>query len=409
MSLDYKMVLSNIFLFVLIVFPYFTFVKNSSDLQPWPLILSSLGIIFFLIKDKFLVNKRLKILFFFFLYALFYFLFLLFRNNLNFIFGIHALAGYFSVFIFSYIGYKTFSFVKVKTYLFSVVVWLYIAFAQILFGASIVAPFLSRFSTGGYRGLNALSPEPSFYAALCMYLLVFNEIFYLNKKYKTSTYILIFLAIILQIILSYSGVGIMFLGLFGVSKSIEFLFIKESILKKRLAFGAIVIIIFSMFLFVRGSIFGSTRGGEILKNSINNPILLLTKDLSVSLRLMNPVIGVYGGIIETHGLGFGPGSQWGENAPDWISKLLGQPTKFGGRILGGLVGSIYELGLMGVVFTGFIFSILMRSILKNKYIKTAFISSFLVIFVPIFMFGSVAFPLFGYIIGVHLLYLEKEV
>jgi hypothetical protein len=286
--------------------------------------------------------------------------------------------------------------------------WLGGAFSQFLFGVSSLTIFLPRIApdTGlGGRGFASFATEPSFYAAACILLLVLNEFFYLQKRYNIKLYIGLFLVLLLQIILSYSGVGIMMLILFGCSKLFEVLFIKEDRKRKFLALGIIILITLSVLLFFNDRLLGGKRAGVVLKQSVSNPVSLVDKDYSVSNRLMNPVVGIYGGVVETKGLGFGVGSKEKGPVPSWLSKLRGIETRFGGKIEGGLVQSIYELGFMGIFYVILVLGIVVMSIFRNSKMRPALITSACAIFAPMFIWGSLAIPLLGYILGIHLYYL----
>lgn len=403
----YKIIFSNV-VFILAIFPYVSIFHLPFEVQPWPLIIASLFSLFLLCEDRFSIPTPLKILALLVFYSILTFVYLYINGNADIMIGIRSLAGYISVLVFSFVGYKTFSYVKSKYYIGSIGVWLTAGLIQLFFGVMVFLPILTRVSTGGSRGLTSLATEPSFYATLCISLLILNEFFYLNKKYNTKFYVGIFIILLLQIILSYSGVGMMLLILFAGSKLFEILFIKEEKLRKWLAFCAIVLIALSLLSFFSNKLLGDKRAGSVLKQSITNPVSLVQNDYSVSNRLMNPVVGVYGGIIESKGLGFGVGSKEKGPAPEWLSKIRGIETKFGGKIEGGLVSSVYELGFIGFVFIFTILWIVLMSIWKNKRMRPALITSVITLFIPMFIWGSLSVPLFGYILGIHLYYLYNR-
>ncbi len=401
MNIKYKIIIANIVL-ILAIFPYISILNLPFEIQPWALVLASIFSLNIIYEDKFKFPTALKIIMFFDFYVFLSFFYLVLKGDADFILGIRSLSGYLSIFVFSLVSYKSFIYIKSKYYIGSIGVWLAVAFSQIIFGAAWVAPLLTRFSSGGSRGLTSIAPEPSFYAAICISLLILNEFFYLDKKYKTNLYVGVFLILLLQIILSYSGVGMMLLILFASSKLFELIFIKEDKKRKLLALGAIFLIAISVLLFFNNKLLGDKRAGSVLKQSITDPIALVKTDYSVSNRLMNPVIGIYGGIIETKGLGFGVGSKEKGPAPEWLSKLKGIQMRFGGKIEGGLVSAIYDLGFIGVIFIFTVFWIVGMSILRNKKMRPALIASAMSLFIPMFIWGSLSFPLFGYILGIHL-------
>lgn len=246
--MKYKIIIANV-VFVLAMFPYVLFFHTHFDLQPWAIIFASLFSIFLFYEDKFSLPTPLKILALFIFYAFISFVYLMLKGSASIFYGAESLAGYLSILVFAFVGYRTFSYLKTEYYFGAIEVWLMAAFSQLLFGAAVLSPLLSRVSTGGVRGLTSLASEPAFYATICISLLVLNEFFYFNKKYGIKAYSVVFLVLLLQIILSYSGIGMMLLLLFAMAKLLELLFIKEEKIKKWLTLGSMIFIILTVFLF----------------------------------------------------------------------------------------------------------------------------------------------------------------
>jgi len=131
---------------------------------------------------------------------------------------------------------------------------------------------------------------------------------------------------------------------------------------------------------------------------------LWRKDPGVSLRLGNTVLVLYGGLVKTHGLGFGLARMGQEKVPEWLASWLGKERSWGGRTMGGLLSAIYELGIIGVIMVITVWWIIARSILRNPHMRPALLSSALVFLLPRHIFDSIAFPLLGYLLGIHLFY-----
>ena len=404
MNIKFKIIVSNL-IFILALFPYISVFHLPFEIQPYALILASLFSLFLIYEDKFTIPKPLKVLGLFFFIALLSFLYLILINNFDILIGIRSLAGYLSIFSFSLVGYKTFIYIKSEFYKNAVFIWLLGTLSQLILGVMSVSLFISVIRTDSSRGVTSFATEPAFYATICISFLILNEFFYLKKKYGIKTYVGLFILLLLQIILSYSGVGIMLLILFGLAKMFEFLFIKNEKINKILSVSFVILIILSIFLFLNNRTLENKRAGDILKKSVSDPISLIQNDYSISNRLMNPVLGIYGGLVEEKGFGFGVGSKQKDLAPDWLSKIRGSETKFGGKIEGGLVQSIYELGFIGVILIFTVFWIVIKSILVNKKMRPALIVSLFSLFIPIFIFGSLSVPLLGYILGIHLYYI----
>ena len=275
------------------------------------------------------------------------------------------------------------------------------------FGSIILSGVVSRFSTGGYRGFTSLAPEPAYYAIFCIFLLILNEFFFFQQKYKRIIYYLILFLLIFQILFTYSGVGIGLLLFFTFSKMLHLLLIKDS-KEKKFILIAIIIPLLAVFMFTQNNFLKKTRGGDVLKNVINSPLDLYKNDLSVSLRLGNPIFGLYGGLVEKKGFGFGFSNISNKSIPGWLILVIGEERNFGGRIQGGLPSLVYEIGIMGLILSFVILFVFIKSIFINKRIKLILLISFMLILLPVMFFGSLAFPLFGYFLGIHLFYLYNH-
>jgi hypothetical protein len=399
-----KIITANI-IFLLGILPYVKIFNIPFETQPWSLIVASILSIFLLYEDKFKIPNLIKILFLITVYAFLTAVYLFFKDDFNLIFAIQSLAGYVSILVFSFVGYKTFKYIKPKYFIVGISVWAVGAILQVFWGAQILAPFVKIIKTGGVRGLTSFAPEPSFYAVVCLSLLLINELFYLNKKYNKIIYFIIFLSILLQIVFSYSGIGTMLLILFAGSKILQIVFIKEDKKDKFLAISILFTILIFLSLFFNDKALGEKRGGKVLEQAVKSPITLVKNDYSVSNRIMNPVVSIYGGLVETKGLGFGVGSEKKEEAPVWISDLKGIKVKWGGKTEGGLTQPIYELGFVGVINLLLILWIIFYSIYKNEKMRPFLIASAIAMFSPKLIWGSLSIPMFGYILGIHLYYI----
>lgn len=440
MNMSYGIIATIIF--ALSLFPYTSIVRTPFDTQPWALIVSIVFAIVLIIKDKNIYFPRpLLILLAIVFYAGLVCAFDIVTGKSNLLGALRVYAEYVSVFTLAFIGYKTFAYINVKIFFIAIGAWFMAGAIQFIFGARVLIDILPRISTGGYRGLTSLAPEPALYAAFCVALLVLNEFFYINKKYKTLIYLGIFFLLALQIISSYSGVGVMTLILLGLAKIIQLIFFKEIKKEKVIIFITIIIIIMSIGIFFRpsspkkvtnnpidnitspsspvkevtpSSMVGSlseTRAGHLLKDSVTNPVAVFQKDLSVSRRLANPVLGIYAGLIKSHGLGMGLAVNNKDTMPAWLTSLLGENRTygaFGGKTEGGLVATIYELGIIGLLFTCTILWVVFYSVFRKTNVRPALLVSTFALFGPMFLFGPIAFPLFGYILGVHLYYLYND-
>jgi hypothetical protein len=431
----------TIIFFVLALFPYITFWHTSFDLQPWALLLGVILSVLFFVKEHKTIPQPLQIVGAITLYAGVIFAVLLLKHQASLFDGTRSMVDYISLFIFTYVGFYTFKTVPEKVYIIAIIVWLLGAAAQLYYGPHILAPFLSRLSTDSSRGMTSFASEPAFYASFAVTMMILNELFYLEKKYNWKLYCLIALLLILQITFAAAGVGLVVLILFAVGKIIT-LFFKSQNSDDRLGSLIIIILIALSLGFQRYDSFknyitihpiphitirshnsqqqaGTTgssspseaiqsRSSYILQSSVDNPAAFIQNDNSIKLRLFNPIPAVYGGLIYTKGFGIGLGvSSTQIVLPQPIGKLFNNGTIFNDRIQGGFVTAIYELGVVGIVFIATIAWILIKSLYKNSYMRSFTLLSIMTVFLPAFIFGSFAFPLLGYILGIHLYYLKN--
>ncbi len=395
-------------LFVLMLLPYVSFVPLPFDTQPYALVCVALYITYAFLRKEIRIPQSIKILIGVTVYAAAAFGILLLMGKADMLGGLRSLSGYVSWIVFALFGYICRDEIFGAAFMIGVVAWLYGALMQLAFGLGSVAWLLPRFSTGGYRGLTSLAPEPAYYATACICMLVLNEYFYMKGNYGRAVYWTAFLASIVGITLSYSGAGLLLLAAFAGAKVVEVLFgapDRPTRLRGILCVGIIGI---ALSLFFLGKVFGGTRGGHVLTQSISHPAALASSDLSVSYRLINPVLAVYGGIVETHGIGFGIGAKEGRPLPTWLAWKLGKVRLFGGRIQGGLFQPVYELGLIGFIVPAVVLLVLWESVRRKSRMRAVFIVSALVVFGPLFIFGPIATPLFGFLFGLHVRHAESD-
>jgi len=408
--MKYRIIIAQI-VFVLALFPYVSFGAMPFDTQPWALIA---GIVCIFTSEIFYTRTIRKVPRPLFLmsivtfYALVIFLVHIALEQAIFVDGSKSLWAYTSLIVFAYIGYIYWKEFHVNVYIVSAGLWLLAALSQLLFGLRTVAFLLPRFSTGGYRGLTSLAPEPSFYATMCIAMLVLNEYFFREKRYNpryaTIIYFGVCVALLSQLVLSFSGVGIGLLLLFIGSKIIELIFFRAPWKEKKIAIFVVALSLSAILLFIENRTLAQTRGGYVLAQSIARPASLLQNDLSVSNRLANPVLGIYGGIVEQKGFGFGLGTKSSKNIPQWLAGIHGEQRLWGGRIEGGFTAIIYELGIIGLLYIGAVFYIIFMSIYRNQTMRPSLMISAIAIFFPLCIFGSLALPMVGLFLGAHLFY-----
>jgi len=391
-------------IFLLSLFPYVSPFDTPFDTQPWALFAATIFVVALVIKREISFPRPLFLLMVTTIYAGVIYLFYLAVRESDPLGGLRSLAGYASLFMLTFSAYKTFPYVKAKLYITAVIIWFFAGIIQLLYGHWALEPIIPRLATGGYRGLTSLAPEPAYYAMECCALLVLNEIFYKEKRYRDWVYLVIFLVLVFQIVLSFSGVGLFVLSLFLIIKSSLIFFMGETKKQKKMSLFVISLLVISIYLFAVYPILRESRAGYILSELLIDPKRLLQIDLSISTRLSNVTLALYGGLIESHGLGFGLARTGQENIPAWLASRLGIERAWGGRTMGGLLSAIYELGIIGVAMVISVWWIISLSILRNSRMRAALLISTLVFILPRHIFDPIAFPLFGYLLGVHLFY-----
>lgn len=400
--MSYKFIGGVILIFAL--FPYVSFFKMPFDTQPWTFIAALFFGTIVLIKNNHCIPFPLFILALIALYATMIFLAHILTGNAGLLDGMRSLVGYFSVFFIVLASFLTYRYTSHKILIAAVFVWFLIALLQFIFGSDFGEWLLSRQSAGGYRGVASLAPEPAYFARMCVAMLLLNEFFYREKKYNSRIYLIVMAALLAQMAISYSGMGMLFIALFCGAKLVSVLFEKGRSKIKLFApviIGAAVLIIGA---FMINPALQETRGGYFLKGLTSDPLSFLRSDHSIAHRLFNPLLAFYGGIFETHGMGFGLGAVGQKAIPDWLASWIDKERLFGGRILGGTVAAVYELGVVGLIFFFNILWIMFRGLFSKGAMRPALMISALVLTPMVVVSESIAFPLFGYLIGVHLYY-----
>jgi len=399
---------SNILLF-LVLFPYLSILQTPFDTQPFALIFSIIIFSIFLIskKDDLSFPFPLMVLFIIFLYALgIYFI------HSDSYYGMRSLAGYASVFFITLASYKTFKYISLKIYFFSISMWLFFGTVQLLFKKTFGSWLVPRMSTSIGRGVSSLSTEPSHYATFCIFLLILNEIFYRIKKYNNRLYLIIIAMLVFQMIISLSGLGLLFLVVFSFAKCISVIIFDRS--KKW--YTIFIITIFSIFVILSLlylPILQNTRVSTLFIKATNNPIALLFSDQSIADRASHILLSFYS-LFYSYGFGLGLGT-WGDYAHllasstgGIVNDLINVNLSVGGRIMSGWGSVIYELGIFGVLLILVFLSITFIGINKNKKMKSIYILSMIIIGSIMLMAVPIAFPLFGYILGIFLYYAYSD-
>lgn len=400
---------SNILL-LLVFFPCLSLIQTPFDTQPFAVIFSILIFSIFLIKkdDNLSFPFPLWTLFLIFLYALeIYFI------NSNYYYGMRSLVGYASVFFIAFASYKIFKYFNIKIYIFSIYIWLFFGVVQLLFNKYFGNWLVPRMSTSVGRGITSLAVEPSYYATVCIFALILNELFYKNAKYNRKVYFMVMCILIFQIIISFSGLGFLFLLVFFFSKCVSLIFFERGIKKYRILFSSTIIFFLIILLFLYLPALQYTRAGILLKNTLKDPMALLLTDQSVADRISHVLLSFYS-LFYSHGIGLGLGT-WGDysnlltaSAGGRIEQIASVWLSTGGRIMSGWGSAIYEIGIFGVLFLMVFLWIMFAGARRNKEMKSVYFMSMLTMGFVMLMAVPIAFPLFGYTLGAFLYYTYRN-
>jgi hypothetical protein len=393
-----RSILANL-LFVAVLFPYLSPFRTPFDTQPWAILFALLAAaLVFPVR----IPRILVPLFGIAGYALVLFAIGLVRGTSDPLDGLRSIAGYLAVPLIAYAACRAYPFIDVRIFLAGVGTWLAVGLVQIIFDPYFLSWILPRKSTFGDlgRGATSLAPEPFYYAKVLIAFFVLNEIFRKEKRYGRGVYLAVAASLALQIVISYAGIGVVLLAAGAMAKAIALVW--EDSRPDRFASAAVIVMLVAgaaCFILLPG--LHLTRGGDILRKAAMNPSILYRQDLSASNRLGNLAVGLYGGLIETKGLGFGIGSKRHGEIPSGLRKYFGKSRPWGGRISGGLVQGVYELGAVGLIFLLWPLWILVSSFLKDRVRRGGLWLTICLLYPVVAVSESPAFPLFAFLVGVH--------
>ncbi len=392
-------VLAAIFL-VAVLFPYLSPFRTPFDTQPWALLAAFAAAALTL---PLRVPRALWPLFGIAAFACVVFGVGLVRGTSDLPGGLRSVAGYLALPVIAYAAFRLYRYLDARVYLAGVGVWLAVGLVQILFNPYFLSRILPRKSTFGDlgRGATSLAPEPFYYAKVLLVLFILNEIFRKEKRYGRAVYLAVAASLAFQLVISFAGIGVLFLAAGALAKAVSLVWEREA--RDRLDAAAVIVMLAAgavCFVLLPG--LHRTRGGDILRKAAMNPAILYRQDLSASNRLGNLAVGLYGGLIETKGLGFGIGSRERGEIPSRLRKYVGVSRPWGGRISGGLVQGVYELGAVGLVFLLGPLWILIASVLKDKVRRSGLWLTLCLLYPVVAASESPAFPMFGFLLGIHI-------
>lgn len=388
-------------------FPYVAFAGTPFDTQPWALAIAALTFLagFAARGGDIRMPPPLWMMFFVALMAIVSFLLMIIVSDAaDLLGGIRSIVGYFTIPLVAYATLRLRGEPSSTLITAVVTAWfisglLQTAIDQTLF-SSIVPRQMGASSAG--RGVTGLAPEPVWYARMVLLIALVVEYVRARRVISRRRYVLLLsLCFIPALLFSLSGLGFVYLVWFGVVKAMALL------LARGRWFPAVAICLLLATGFVavlKSEFFENKRVGYLLESAIESPSELMNYR-GFSIRASNALIALYGGLVETRGVGFGVGSSESSHGPipEWLVSLRGGwDRNWGGRVHGGLVSHVYELGIIGSLWIlGFAlgFSYAYRRTDLKEFVALSFLFLF-----PVLIFeGTPAIPIAGYILGLVLL------
>lgn len=399
MKISIEKLLGNL-LFLLVLFPYITFIPTAFDTQPYALLIAISVFIVYVISKNDNMPKPLVVLLFLFMYTIIMMFFL----SPDLMSGIRSLVGYATLFFITFASYKTFKLINPKLLIYSAWLWLLVALIQFFVSKSFGSWMLPRISTAGSRGVTSLAVEPSYYAIVMIFMLLLNEVFRENGTLNVKHYRLILVLCAFQVLLTFSGMGFLFFMIFVVAKSTSVILTKSLSRKLKSVLGMIIVLGATILAFTYIPKLAFSRAGLLISTFTTDPMNVIMYDYSIAQRLSHIIIS-FMSLFQNYGFGFGVGS-FETNALLVISNLpvsiyqmfVDQRIDPGGRLMSGWGSSIFELGVVGLLpIILFTYSFLK---LMNRRGSSAFLTSFIVIFILMWMAVPYSFPLFSYFLGI---------
>jgi hypothetical protein len=314
-----------------------------------------------------------------------------------------SFVGYLSIPIISLAAFTTFKHVRAVHLVVATQAWLFFGLMQAAISKTFGSFLLPRLSTSSTRGVTSLAVEPSYYAVVCIFFLVLSDVLYSDGRLSRRQHVLILTTSIVQILLARAGLGILLLFIYLFAKLISQARIGQLIK------GATGLTL-GVWVFVRAfqdiRVLKETRVGRQLEIALSDPISLLTSDGSAADRLGHVLISHL--CVLDHPLGFGPGN-WYERARELAAEIGGFTYRLAqvnlsvgnNRIMSGWGAGFFELGAGGFLLLGAFFVLMARGWARSpRHGRGVYVSSAITIYFVMLMAVPLAFPLFGYTLGV---------
>jgi hypothetical protein len=407
-KLNYPIILLSNLVFFFILFPYLSPFRTSFDTQPYGIFFAILFFLISLAYSKVKFNYDVTLLFLLLTYSFFIF----FTRSIDFFSSFRSLTGYVSFVMFTYFGYLSNRYLNATLFNVSILIWFFFGFIQFFFYKSFGSALISSMRTTPERGVTSLAVEPSFYSIICFFMMFINDFFYSNNKISKGSFIRNIILLVLQIFISFSGIGFLFLFIFFLSKWIIYFFFKK-VYSNLFIYLIVFLILFITFPLII-SIFDNIRGVVLLNSILNNPLDLILNDYSFSIRFVHMFISITNLFNNLSGYGLGNWNYYVEDlilhSPAWIKFLVDTNNLYlYGRILSGWGSLIFELGVFGLIPIIILVKIFFKYFSKQNKMYN-YLSSFTIfLFIIMLMAIPISFPFFGFSFGILLFYTKKNI
>ena len=377
-------------IFLFTFFPYITLYSFGSDIQPWGIMFICLFVLLLFLK-----NIKFNLVFVFLLLPGIYSILLLWLSIDKFS-AIRSVLGYL---IISLVPLAFYYILKKKYDLFVIwlkittVIYLVVALVQIAIYNKFMLPFLNRISTTEIRGVTSLTPEPTFYGIVCLFLILIFLVLNIENKSK-YIYMLLF-----QIVfLAQSSMTILFLIIF----CFYYFIFKMNIKIIFLALIIISMLIFSFLFFSFDFLPSNARFIHLMRMFLEDPSNIFIVDASINDRVSAiyfSLKGFFDNYLIANGFG---------NYMSYLNMELSKQNLFwwvslSNRIMSFYGSILFELGFIGLLIP-IIYSIIIFKAYKSK-MRDALLYMF---FFNTILFSAIplSFPFIGVYIAA-LLYRNK--
>ena len=216
------------------------------------------------------------------------------------------------------------------------------------------------------RGVPSLASEQFEFGRIALVQIIIAQILYLSKELKLFQRNLIFVVSFIELfIFSRAATAI------GMLVGIVFIFY---LLKSKKSLSGIIlrfavsftsILIFLVFL---AEFFPQVRFGLIAEIILNNPSALSSYGGTIE-RIFNFPFSIYVGLIKYFPFGFGLGSEIILGQLYEFNLFLNIKKATASMANGGLVGSIYSTGILGLLWIAILIKNTFKYVLKTKKLK----------------------------------------